>query len=333
MEKADIKETFTPFVLWKFALSILISVFFILLLLTDPVNSKTLVLSGLSNWYGKMIPSLFPFMVLSGVLLRTGLSRTLSGILYPVFGFLFRLSPDCVYVIIMGFLCGFPMGANIVSESLSLHKISEREGKLLLSFCNNIGPAYFLSFVSICCPYGPIFLTFTLMYLVPFLYGLFLRYTHYRDIPFYSSKNIVKAKDRVNNGSPSAFGKSNTFLGTALQESLEKAISSILTLGGCMVIFTVIQLPLYNTYYKIPVPYLYLLKGLLEITSGVTAIQSLPSLYGIVYMLFLPLGGLCCFYQTYTMIKDTSLSMSSYLFHKINQTFITIILYHILYII
>lgn len=311
-------------------MTILISLLFIFLLLTDPVNSKILVLSSLSNWYGKMIPSLFPFMVLSGFLLRSGLSKNLSRFVYPILGVLFRLSPDCIYVIFMGFLCGFPMGANVVAESLSLHKLSIREAKLLLSFCNNIGPAYFLSFVSICCPYGPLYLPFMIMYLVPLVYGLFLRYTCYRDIPFYSSKSTVKTTGHAVTEAGSTFGISHASFGTALQESLEKAISSILTLGGCMIIFTIVQLPLYNTYYQIPDPYLYLLKGLLEISSGITAVQSIPSLYRIVYTVFLPLGGLCCFYQTYTMIKDTPLSMSVYMFHKINQTFITIIIYQLL---
>lgn len=307
-------------------MKILISILLIFLLLTDPVNSKNLVLSALINWYGKMIPSLFPFMVLSGFLIRSGLSKTLSRFLYPILGVLFNLSPDCIYVIFMGFLCGFPMGANIVSESLAFQKISKREAELLLSFCNNIGPAYFLSYVSICCPYGPACLTFIIMYLVPFLYGLFLRYTRYRDIPFYATKSITKSPFQGNKKSPVS---SNTSIGTALQESLEKAISSILTLGGCMVIFTVVQLPLTNTYYQIPEPYLYLLKGLFEISSGILALQSIPSLYGIVYAIFLPFGGMCCLYQTFVLVKDTPLSIPSYLFHKINQTFITLILYGI----
>lgn len=305
-------------------MTIVICIFLIFLLLTDPVNSKNLVLSALINWYGKMIPSLFPFMVLSGFLLRSGLSKTLSRFVYPVLGVLFRLSPDCIYVIFMGFLCGFPMGANIVSESLTFHRISKREAELLFAFCNNIGPAYFLSYVSICCPYGPVCISFAIMYLVPLLYGLLLRYTRYRDIPFYKSKNDGKNIIHTNKNS------SNSSFGTALQESLEKAISSILTLGGCMVIFTVIQLPLYNNYYQIPKPYLFLLKGLFEISSGICVLQSIPSLYGIVYAVFLPFGGLCCLYQTFVLVKDTPISMSSYLFHKMNQTFITMILYGIL---
>lgn len=315
-------------------LPLLISILFIVLLLTNPVISSKLVLSGLTTWCTKMIPSLFPFMVLSGILLRTGLSHRLSKILYPVLGSLFRLSPDCIYVIFMGFLCGFPMGASIIAESLSLKRISLREASLLLSFCNNIGPVYFISFASVLCPYYPLWLTLSIMYLVPLCYGLVLRYTRYRDILFYKKNSRRSYSDTINQHnvytSYAPTPATSCSYGNALQASLQKAITSILHLGGYMVIFTVLQLPIYNTYYQLPEPYIHVLKGLLEISSGITALQAYPQLYVIVYALFLPFCGLCCLYQTYAMIQDTSLSLTSYLKHKLAQTLCTIIIYGVI---
>ena len=296
-------------------LPLLTSILFILLLLTNPVMSSLLVKNGLTVWYRNMIPSLFPFMVLSGFMLRTGLSYRVSELLYPVLGTLFRLSPNCIYVILMGFLCGFPMGANIIAESLSLKKITEREAELLLSFCNNIGPVYFLSFVAIICPYYPVWLTFSVMYLLPLCYGLLLRYIFYRDIPIYNPRCSV------------IYYNADCPYGCALQESVQKALSAILILGSYMVIFNVLQLPFHNSCYMLPEPYISVLKGLFEISSGISAIQAYPVLYGIVYAVFLPFGGLCCIFQTYAMIKDTPLSLTSYLINKIIQTICSVFIY------
>ena len=304
-------------------LPLLTSILFIFLLLTNPVTSSHLVLSGLTTWCKKMIPSLFPFMVLSGILLRTGLSFRLSKLLYPLLGSLFRLSPDCIYVIFMGFLCGFPMGANIIAESLSLHKITEREASLLLSFCNNIGPVYFISFASVLCPYYPLWISLSIMYLIPLCYGLLLRYTRYRDIAFY--KNNRHTRNSHNHAALPVLS-----FGTSLQESSQKAISSILSLGGYMVIFTVLQLPFYNSYYQLPEPYIHILKGLLEISSGITALQPYPELHSIVYAMLLPFCGLCCLYQTYAMIQNTPLSLLAYLKHKLAQTLCTIFIYGVI---
>ncbi len=319
-------------------LPLLTGILFIFLLLTDPVTSSSLVLGGLTTWCTKMIPSLFPFMVLSGFLLRTGLSHRLSQILYPVLGTIFRLSPDCIYVIFMGFLCGFPMGANIIAESLSLGKISYKEASLLLSFCNNIGPVYFISFVSVLCPYYPLWMTISIMYLVPLCYGLALRYTRYRDIPLYknprhkSDFSIADHRCMSSSQTPACTYRQSISVpeysyGNALQTSMQKALTSILSLGGYMVIFTVLQLPFYNAYYHLPEPYIHVLKGLLEISSGIVALQPYPQLYGIVYALMLPFCGLCCLYQTYAMIQNTPLSLTSYLSHKLMQTLCTILLY------
>ncbi len=322
-------------------LPLITGILFIFLLLTNPVNSNFLVNTGLTTWYKHMIPSLFPFMVLSGVLLRSGLSRQLSSLINPVLGKIFRLSPNCIYVIIMGFLCGFPMGASIVADSLSLKKITKREAELLLAFCNNIGPIYFLSFATAACPYYPIFITMPIMYGVPFIYGLILRYTIFRDIPKYGShanhrshNNISKKKETTysinyagtkNNFVPSTIHASNYL--TAFEESTRKALTSIITLGGYMIIFNVLQLPLYNTFYQLPDNILCIFKGLIEINSGIAAITNHPQLYLITYAIFLPFGGICCIFQTYAMIKDTPLSLCFYLFHKIVQTLGTIFLY------
>lgn len=296
------------------------SVLFIFLLLTNPVNSAKLVNTGLITWYKHMIPSLFPFMVLSGFLLRSGLSFQISSLFNPILGRLFRLSPNCVYIIIMGFLCGFPMGANVIAQSLNLNKISKREGELLLAFCNNIGPVYFISFATAACPFCPLLITLSIMYGVPLLYGLFLRYTRYKDINYCVKNEISSHCPYVN------ANNSNNFL-DAFRESLQKAITSIVTLGAYMVVFNVLQLPLYNTFYQMPQIWLCILKGLVEINSGIGAISSIPELYIIVYSIFLPFCGLCCFFQTYEMIKDTPLSLRNYFIHKITQTFFTLMLY------
>ena len=223
----------------------------------------------------------------------------------------------------MGFLCGFPMGANVIAESLSLNRITRREAELLLAFCNNIGPVYFISFAYAACPLFHLGTSLSIMYGIPLLYGLILRYTRYRDIPY--AKALITPNLRQNNNNTPQNNSYNYL--DAFQESLQKAITSIITLGGYMVIFNVLQLPLYNSFYKVPENVLCILKGLIEINSGISAITLHSELYIVVYTLFLPLCGLCCFFQTYAMIKDTPLSLTKYFIHKIIQTLTSAFVY------
>ena len=83
-------------------------------------NEKALALSltGLNLWFEKMIPTLLPFMILSGILIRMNLSDSFARLFAPLLRPLFGLSDSCLYVLVIGFLCGFPMGARVTAESL-----------------------------------------------------------------------------------------------------------------------------------------------------------------------------------------------------------------------
>ena len=82
-------------------------------------NEKALALSltGLNLWFQKMIPTLLPFMILSGILIRMNLSDSFAHLFSPLFRPIFQLSDSCIYVLVIGFLCGFPMGARVTAES------------------------------------------------------------------------------------------------------------------------------------------------------------------------------------------------------------------------
>lgn len=116
-------------------------------ILLFPADCLSLALNGLNLWFGKMIPTLFPFMVLSGIMIRMNLTGAFVRILNPVLGRIFKVNPSCIYGIVIGFLCGFPMGAHVAAQLCEQKQISTGEASFLLAFCNNIGPVYFLSFV------------------------------------------------------------------------------------------------------------------------------------------------------------------------------------------
>ena len=58
--------------------------FLMICILTNSGASLLYALMGLQLWFEKMIPGLFPFMILSGIMIRMNLTGFLSGLLYPV---------------------------------------------------------------------------------------------------------------------------------------------------------------------------------------------------------------------------------------------------------
>lgn len=293
--------------------------FFVLMtccILTHSSLSLAYAALGLGLWYEKMVPVLLPFMILSGTLIRLGLVNGLIRPVKPLFGRIFRLSGPGIYVILMGFLCGFPMGARTIADFRNRQELSVAEGQYLLSFCNNLGPVYFLGFVlpllqrKLVIPY-----VFG-MYGIPLLYGIFLRYSVYRnrisekmqDVP--ENGRLSECSGPVSRGNLPALS-----LPDALDDAITAAGRSILQLGGYMVFFNLL-----NLLPRLLLPDSFRYAPLLEISGGLKLLGDRFPLYT---LLLLPFGGLSCIAQTGSSIRNTGLSLRPYILHKLILTVLT----------
>lgn len=294
-------------------------VFFVGCILTNSQLSLAYAAMGLNLWFQKMIPSLLPFMILSGIMVRLKLTDKFAMILYPLIRPLYQVRKNVCYAMLMGFLCGFPMGARVVDDLYTRQMISKREAEYLLAFCNNIGPVYFCSFVlpllgrKLVLPYlfG--------MYGIPLLYGLVLRYTLFQDLP-------GKADERRK--MPFLMSCENVAAHPSLAERLleetdgaiQSSVENILTLGGYMILFNLLNLFPHILLGKPPA----FLSPLLEITGGLTMLGDSFPLFSLLALSF---GGLSCIAQTYSSIRNSGLSIGRYILHKITLTALNILFY------
>lgn len=301
----------------KFYMYTILAFMLTVIILTFPTDCLSLALNGLNLWFERMIPTLFPFMVLSGIMIRMNLTGSFVKLLDPVLGRIFKMNSSCVYGMVIGFLCGFPMGAHVAAQLYEQKQISGKEAAFLLSFCNNIGPVYFLSFVLPTLSLKKIFPFLMGMYGLPFLYGLFLRYTVFKD-------TIRQTKD-----CRPVSGKSLSLL-QALDESIFSSLLSIAKLGGYMIFFNLLFIlpSLIAGFLHLSKETEYLLTGgigcLLEITGGIGLLGDCAP---VLVLCILPFGGLSCIAQTYSMIKNTDLSITEYIMHKMILTAVTVFYY------
>ena len=96
-----------------------------------------------------IIPSLFPFFILSGLLSRLGLPSLLGRVLAPAAARLFRVSGTGATAFFIGLTGGYPLGAAYIADLLQEGSISTPEAEKLLAFCNNSGPAFLLGAVGV----------------------------------------------------------------------------------------------------------------------------------------------------------------------------------------
>lgn len=102
---------------------------------------------GLTLALGSVLPSLFPFFVLSSLLPALGVAEALGRLLEPLMGTLFHLSGTGAGALALGLLGGYPTGARAVSELAAQRLCPQEEAERLLPVCNACGPAFFLSFL------------------------------------------------------------------------------------------------------------------------------------------------------------------------------------------
>jgi len=122
-------------------LILVLSAFTLLILL--PAEAAAGARKGLSVCSGVIVPSLFPFLAMSGLLSTIGLPSILSNIFGPMLQ-RFGISSYAVTPLLLGFTGGYPAGAAATAQLVRDGALSPQEAERILPWCNNTGPAFII---------------------------------------------------------------------------------------------------------------------------------------------------------------------------------------------
>ena len=125
----------------------LLGVFSLLLILRNSDIAIDYMSRGLSLCAKTVVPSLFPFMVLAEMIVSSGAISLIPYCLQKPLQKLFRLSPEGCSALLVGLLCGFPIGARCTVLALERGGVSREEAERLLAFSNVPSSAFLISAV------------------------------------------------------------------------------------------------------------------------------------------------------------------------------------------
>ena len=112
-------------------------------------EALTGVTDGLRICLQRVIPALFPFMVVSRIFVTSGMAKKLGTKLSRPFSKLFGINGNGAAALIVGLLSGFPLGAQCAVQLYENNLCSKRETEYLLAFCSNTGPSFLIGSVGI----------------------------------------------------------------------------------------------------------------------------------------------------------------------------------------
>ena len=281
----------------------------LLFLLVHPEEALLSAKDGMSLWLNVMIPTLLPFLILTGILLKTGNIPQLLEPLDPFWKLFFGISPAGAYVLILGFLCGYPMGAKLAHDLYINHQISQREGEYLLTFSCNASPAFIFSYLSQNILEGKIPPHSLLLILLSadFVCMLFFRFLVYHGNTVSSVKPEYRKKETYQQDST----------GVILDVSIMSGFETITRLGGYILIFSLLFTGFYH-YWPFCSQNKILLTSPIELTTGLHQIAQSAFSWKIKYITSMTLtafGGFCVMFQTKSVLEE-KLSILPYIFAK-----------------
>lgn len=222
---------------------------FISLVLTCvyPVETFQAAIRGVSIWWDVLFPSLFPFFVLSELLLGFGIVHFIGKLLDFFMRPFFRLPGIAGFIVAMGFISGYPVAARLSAKLYEQQLISAKEAERLIAFTTTSDPIFLIGAVSIGFfhSYDIAFLFAIVHYGTAILLGLALaiydriKYPQsnialHRHVPFTSIVNrALKAMIEAREAEP----RSSSQL---FSDAIFVAIRLMIIVGGLVVFFSVL---------------------------------------------------------------------------------------------
>ena len=269
--------------------------------------------SGLLLWFQTLVPTLFPYMIFSALIVRTRGLDYLGIFLGGLFQKIFRVSSAGSFAVISGFLCGYPMGARVTADLILAGRITREEGNYLLTFTNNTSPAFIINFICAAQLKAPqlTFVFLGILYISAYITSLIFRHR----FPGNASTVLSAGGSNIE---PS-FWKT-------IEISIAHSIEGITQIGGYIILFSVLIFQISNLTDN---TILLSIGSFLEITNGIPLIiKEIPSkiIQYTILMALTSFGGVCSIIQTQGMISESGLSLRRYIAAKCIQAGISSLL-------
>ncbi len=265
---------------------------------------------SLNIWITSLLPALFPFFIVSDILINYDVIKYFPKVIRNSIKYLFNVSDNGLVIILLSMLSGFPSNARNIKNMYLDKKITKEEGEHLLYFTHFSNPMFILGTIPLILNSNKISKYILIShYLANIILGICLR-----------------KYNRVNDSNTSNYKEDKHNFGLVLTTSIRKSLDSVLGILGTLTVFLIISTLLIN-FFNLDNTSSLLVKSILELTSGLKELGSynlLDKYLLIISSCILSFGGLSVHMQVINELVDTDISYKNYFIGRILQVVLSL---------
>lgn len=295
-------------------LIILITLIIGLEVLLESSSVLETVMFSFNVWAYNLFPSLFPFFVISSILIDCGFAQFLSSLLSKFMYKVFKVNGMGAFILIMSMLSGFPSSAKYTKELYLNNSINDKEATKLLTFTHFSNPLFILGTISVIFlnNYEAGIIILIIHYFCNIIIGLIFRNYYISNKEDASLKlAFVNMNKKIN--------ETNKSFGEIIHDALTSSISTLLLVLGVVTMFLVLT-TLINNNLPISDYYKAIINGVFEMTQGLKSISILDiplKVKSIFCVFFISFGGLSVHMQIISIISGTKIKYYPYFIARI----------------
>lgn len=265
---------------------------------------------SLNIWITSLLPALFPFFIVSDILINYDVIKYFPKVIRNSIKYLFNVSDNGLVIILLSMLSGFPSNARNIKNMYLDKKITKEEGEHLLYFTHFSNPMFILGTIPLILNSNKISKYILIShYLANIILGICLR--NY---------------NKINDSNTSNYKEDKHNFGLVLTTSIRKSLDSVLGILGTLTVFLIISTLLIN-FFNLDNTSSLLIKSILELTSGLKELGSynlLDKYLLIISSCILSFGGLSVHMQVINELVDTDINYKNYFIGRILQVVLSL---------
>ena len=293
--------------------SLLIIIFIYIFLYSNTV--KITIIYGINIWINNLIPTLFPFLLISKLLIYYNIIEHLNKIFGYFIEKIYKVSKNSSFIVIISMFTGFPTGSIYIKEMLENNYITIEEANKLITFTSFANPLFVISVI------GETLLNNKeigiFIFIIHLITGLSV------GLLFKCDKKSINI---VNNNS-----LKDSFI-TILMKSINTSFITLVNMLGIIIFFLII-ISLINTIIPNNI-FTIILNGIIEITSGITYLTKSKLNLKLVSSLigaFISFNGISVHFQIKSIIDNTHIKYVYFLFARILHSLLCFVFIFILF--